>query len=617
MNSESPNGEELSSKLSDLVSRRTLLLRAVGAGLSTPLVAGLLAACGTDPLEEVDGQSGDPVAEAGEDDVAEDEDDEDGLDEPEDDDSEGTDIAPDGGTVIVGLWQEPESLTWVVGSGSFSERAVLLTLHEPLVRIGADNEVEPGLLKEVPTIENGGISEDGMTVTVRLKEGLSWSDGEPLTIEDYVFTHETIMDPETAAVQTLGWDRIESIETPDDHTAVVSLTEPYAPFVNLTMVGYFGSLLPKHVFDEGIDIRSDFGRNPVGSGPFRFVEWASGDHIRAERNPYYHRGEANLEELVFRLTPDRNVVIAQTRTGDMDIAFDMTEAQIPELEDLPGVTLHTTPGTTVERYFFNFRNPDNLDEPHPALSDVRVREALVLAIDRQEIVDTLLHGRTEVAVNELGTTPFFNEDLEVRPYDPDRAQELLDEAGWEVGSDGIREKDGHRLTLKHVTSAGNALREQMQVIVQQDFLDVGVEMEIDNYRPAELWAGCASGGISAQGQFDLAGWADTIPGVDPDLTIFWHSSQIVDCETNPAGYNTRGYSNPEVDELLDRQQMTSDPDERMEIIQQLQQVLYDDIVAIWLYYRVDIVAVNDRVQGIQPTPFGGAFWNTGDWSVSS
>jgi peptide/nickel transport system substrate-binding protein len=533
---------------------------------------------------------------------------------PDDDVDEA--LAPDGGTVVVGLWQEPESLAWMVGSGSFSERAVLVTVHEPMLRIGADNELEPGLLEEVPSVENGGISEDGQTITLRLREGLQWSDGEPLTIDDYVFTHEMIMDPDTAAVQTLGWDRIESIETPDDHTAIVTLSEPYAPFVNLTTAGYFGSLLPRHAFDDDTDIRSDFGRNPIGTGPFRFVEWQSADHIRLERNPHYHRGEAHLDEIVFRLMPDRNVVIAQVRTGDIDFAFDMTEAQIPELEGLPGVSLFTTPGTTVERYYFNFRNPENLEEPHPALSDVQVREALVNAIDRQEIVDTLLHGRTEVAVNELGTTPFFNEDLEVRPYDPERAAQLLDEAGWEVGADGIREKDGHRLTLKHVTTAGNALREQMQVIVQQDLLDVGVEMEIQNYRPAELWAGCGGGGVSAQGQFDLAGWADTIPGVDPDLTFFWHSSQITDCETNPAGNNSRGYSNPAVDELLEQQQQTTDIDERHEILRELQQILYDDIAAIWLYYRVDIIAVNDRVQGIQPTPFGGSFWNTGDWSIS-
>jgi peptide/nickel transport system substrate-binding protein len=602
---------DVASALSTPASRRAFLKAALGVGVGIPTIGGLLAACGTDPIEDVAAPE------------AEDEDeDEVTPDEPQDEDEEDEedpdelDDAPDGGIVTVGLWQEPESLTWVVGSGAFSERVVLLTIHEPLLRIGADNDLEPGLLEEVPTVANGGISEDGMTITLRLREGLHWSDGEPLTISDYVFTYEKIMDPDTAAVQILGWDRIESIETPDDYTAIVQLVEPYAPFVNLTSVGWFGSLLPQHILGDGRDIRTEFGRFPVGTGPFRFVEWESGSHIRVERNPYYHRGDANLDAIVFRLMPDRNVVVAQARTGDIDIAFDMTEAQIPELEGLPGVTLFTTPGTTVERYYFNFRNPDNLSEPHPVLSDVLVRRALVHAIDRQEIVDTLLYGRTEVAVNELGTTPYFNEDLEPLPFDPQLAMELLDEAGWEVGADGIREKDGRRLELKHVTTAGNALREQMQVIVQQYFLDVGIEMTIQNYRPAELWAGCATGGISAQGQFDLAGWADTIPGVDPDITLFWHSSQIVNCETNPAGYNSRGYSNPEVDRLLEEQQLTSDVDERMEIIRELQQVLYDDVAAIWLYYRVDIISASDRIQGINPTPFGGAFWNTGDWSVS-
>ena len=578
-------------------SRRDVLKLAGALGISLPYAAFLAACGGTEPIEEL-GQSTATAPTATSD----------AAPEPS---------AGQGGTISVGLWQEPESLTWATGGASFAERAVLLTLHEPLLRVGPNNTLEPGLLEEVPTVENGGISADGTVITIKLKPNLRWSDGEPLTIEDYVFTHEKVVDPNTAATQLLGWDKIASIETPDELTAVITLAEPYAPFVNVTMASWFGGLFPKHILGDGRDIRTEFGRAPIGTGPFKFVEWQAGSHITVERNEHYHRGPAKLDRIVFKIMPDRNTVVAQVKNGDIDLAYDLTEAQIPELQDIEGLTLYTTPGTTVERYFFNFRNPENLHEPHPILSDVRVRKAIVMAIDRQEIVDTLLYGRTEVAVNELGTTPYFNDSLTPLPYDPEQAKALLDEAGWVPGSDGIREKDGRRLSLLHITTAGNALREQMQVVVQQYLQDVGIEMTIQNYRPAELWAGCDSNGIAAQGKWDLAGWAETIPGIDPDISLFWSTDQVVDCQTNPSGYSSWGYSNPEVDRLLAEQARTIDPEKRAEIIRQVQQVLHDDVNAIWLYYRLDIIAASSRLQGIQPTPFGGSFWNTGDWFLSS
>lgn len=599
-----PNESRRWEQLLGKQSRRDILKLAGTLGISLPLAAVLAACGGTEPIEDLAPATATTASGT--------------TPEPSADGGGGEDENGDGGGIIsVGLWQEPDSLTWATGGASFSERAVLVTLHEPLLRVGPNNTLEPGLLEEVPTVENGGVSADGKTITIKLKPDLRWSDGEPLTIADYVFTHQTVIDPDTAATQLFGWDKIESISTPDDLTAVITLAEPYAPFVNVTMASWFGGLYPKHILEDGRDIRTEFGRAPIGTGPFKIVEWQAGSHIRVERNEHYHRGPAKLDGIVFRIMPDRNTVVAQVKNGDLDLAYDLTEAQIPELESIENLVLYTTPGTTVERYYFNARNPENLMEPHPALSDVRVRKAIVMAIDRQEIVDTLLYGRTTVAVNELGTTPYFNDSLAPLPFDPQQAAELLDEAGWLVGSDGVREKDGRRLSLTHITTAGNALREQMQVIVQQYLADVGIEMTIQNHRPAELWGGCGANGIAAQGEWDLAGWADTIAGIDPDISLFWSSSQAVDCQTNPSGYSNHRYANPDVDRLLREQEQAIDPEERAKIIREVQQVLHDDVNAVWFYYRLDIIAASKRLQGIQPTSFGGSFWNTGDWYIAS
>jgi peptide/nickel transport system substrate-binding protein len=362
-----------------------------------------------------------------------------------------------GGAVVVGVYQEPNSLNFLLTGGPISFASMQLTpLFESLIRYNAEGLMEPRLLAEIPTVENGGVSEDGITYTLKFNPGVTWHDGTPCTANDFRFTWEWIMDPANQAQATAGWAEIESIDVPDDLTAVVTLKQMYIPWVSETLG--WNPVLPEHI--QSATTTEEFGRAPVGNGPFKFVEWVPGDHLTYERYEEYFRPEkALLDRLIFKIVPDRNAVIAQAKTGDIQIGVDYTEAQIPEMENVPGVTLVITPSQIYERYHFTMVTRDDASVPHPIFGDKNVRLALTHALDRQTIIDQILFGRTEIARNELDNTPFENTEITPLAFDPELAKSMLDGAGWVSGADGVREKDGTRLSFTHGTTSGNQTRE--------------------------------------------------------------------------------------------------------------------------------------------------------------
>jgi peptide/nickel transport system substrate-binding protein len=528
----------------------------------------------------------------------------------------GGEAAADGpsGTVVVGEWQEPKGLIWPIFYEAHTSAIVDSMFYTP-IGLDANDELVPEMLNEIPTVANGGVSEDGTVITLNFRDGFTWHDGEPVTSEDFAFTWQFIMDPATAAQTTAGWNKIASVETPDANTAIVTLQEPYVPFVPTTLTF---PILPKHALEGVTDPgSSEYARAPIGNGPFKFVEWIPGDRLVVEANldaPTLPK----LAEIIFKFVPDLNSMVALVRTGDIDVAWDYRETQIPELEAMANVEAVLVPGLAIERYYFNLRNPENLAEPHPILSDINVRQAIAMGMDRFTAVDGILQGYGEVAVTELDNSPWFNENLEPVPYDPTAAAQLLEEAGWvDADGDGIREKDGQRLTLRHSTTSGNQVRENLQVLFQQNLADIGVELVIDNYPSATLFGGCADGGIFGTSDFDMLGFTNQPVSIDlaQEWSDFFLSSAIKDCETNPAGTNSWGYNSEAADAALSCAVNELDPEVRLQCIMDAQQILYDDMIALYIYDRVDVYSVADRVQGVQPTVFGGHSWNYADWYV--
>jgi peptide/nickel transport system substrate-binding protein len=518
------------------------------------------------------------------------------------------------GTVVVGVWQEPSGLIWNIFYEAHTND-ILDSMYYAPVALDENDELIPELLTEIPTVENGGISEDGLTYTLKFKDGVKWHDGEPVTAEDFAFTWQFIIDPATMSQVSIGWDSIDSVDIPDPLTAVVNLKETYVPFVASVLAF---PILPQHALEGVADPgNSDFARNPIGNGSYMFQEWVPGDRITVVANPDALK-PPKVETIIFKLVPDMNTLIALLRTGDVDIAYDLRELQIAEVLKMPGVEPFVVPGVSIERYYFNLRDPEDLTQPHPIFSDINVRKAIAMGMDRFTAVSSILQGYGEVAVTELDNHPWFNEELEPMPYDPEAAMALLDEAGWvDSDGDGIRDKDGAPLSFGHSTTSGNQVRENLQVFFQQNLKDIGVDMQIENYPASSLFGGCPDG-IFGTSNFDMMGFTNKPASIDmaQEWTDFFLCGSIKDCETNPAGSNAWGYCNEEGNELLRCAVSETDPDKRLACIKDAQAVIYDDIPALYVYDRLDVYAANERISGFNPTVFGSWTWNYEDWSVN-
>jgi peptide/nickel transport system substrate-binding protein len=518
------------------------------------------------------------------------------------------------GTVVVGVWQEPRGLIWNIFYEAHTNDILDSMYYAPVALDAGDNLI-PELLTEVPTVANGGLSADGKTITLHFKDGVKWHDGEPVTSADFKFTWEFVVDPATMSQTSAGWNQIKSVDTPDPLTAIVNFDTPYVPFVAAALTF---PILPKHALEGVADPgNSDFARNPIGNGAFIFQEWIPGDHITVLANPDA-LVPPKVEKIIFKFVPDMNTLIALLRTGDVDIAYDLRELQISEVLKMDGVEPFVVPGVSIERYYFNLRNPKDLSQPHPIFSDINVREAIAMGMDRFTAVSAILQGYGEVAVTELDNHPWFNQDLKPVPYDPEAAKALLDEAGWiDTDGDGIRDKDGVPLSFGHSTTSGNQVRENLQVFFQQNLKDIGVDMRIENYPAATLFGGCADNGIFGTGNFDMMGFTNKPASIDlaQEWSDFFLCDAVKDCQTNPAGSNAWGYCDEKANAALICAVNELDSDKRLACIKEAQALIYDDMIALYVYDRLDVYAANKRIGGFNPTVFGSWTWNYTDWFV--
>lgn len=521
-----------------------------------------------------------------------------------------------GGVLTIGLYQEPDNLNPFLAVQTASRLVRELTL-EGLLDADPDGNYIPQLAAEVPSVENGGISPDGLTITYKLKPGVTWSDGHPLTSRDIQFTWEAVMDPANAVNSQTGYELIESVETPDELTAVVTFKELYAPALSLFSIA--DAVLPAHAL-EGTPLgEAEFNRSPEGTGPFVVTEWRSGDSIVLDRNPNYREeGRPFLDRVVFKIIPSREVGIAQIRSGEIDVLWDLIESQIPEFQQLEGIDLQVVPSSNVEYLGLNLS--DNFDPalPHPILSDKRVRDAIAAAIDRTPIVDELLFGMTEVATSPLGMGWAAPSGLELPPYDPAKAQQLLEEAGWvDTDGDGIREKDGMRLSLEISTPAGSQLRELTEQILQEQLKAVGIELVINNVPAATLFGNWAENGKLKRGDFDIV--MDTWGAdLDPDafLSTLFTSDQIPTEANGGEGWNFFRLADPELDQAITEGRSTLDLEVRKAAYRRAVERILDAGVYIPLYKRAQINAFVSAVDGELPNPWDEFTWNIKDWKLN-
>jgi peptide/nickel transport system substrate-binding protein len=521
-----------------------------------------------------------------------------------------------GGVAVIALIQEPGQLNQFFNNQSGSQMSLFAV--EPLFVPKANGEYEPRLAAEVPTLKNGGLSEDFLSVTYRLRDGITWSDGEPFTAEDVVFTWEVYSNPEsTVAGRVVGpsYSLIDSVTMIDPLTVEVKMNS-----INPGYLDLWQAVLPAHKFESSaVTIEHPQARIPLGTGPFIIEEWRTGDRIRFVRNSNYREaGKPYLDEIVVKVIPDKNVAITSLVEGDVDSVFFIVTGDLPTLTRAQDagkgvvVGLQGNP-SWVEWLWLNQSDPKNFDRPHPVLGDPAIREAMDYGIDRQAVIDGVLEG-FGYTVGSFIYSGWAAADIAPTPYDPEEAALILDEAGWVMGPDGVRSKDGVRASVLYQTIAGDLTRELYQQVVQQNLADIGIELKIQNVPSNTIFGSWSEGGIYKRGQFDIlmsrAGYV-----IDPvDWTTQFTAEQIPS-EENQAGLNRVRYSNPEFDELVAQASQTLDQDVRKDLYRQAAEIFAEDRPSLPLYSSAWGWAWRERLKGVDIDFWSGMWHSSADWYI--
>lgn len=509
-------------------------------------------------------------------------------------------VAQDVPTLTVGFAQEPDTMNGFYSSMAFAQWANDL-VQASLWDISDTLEAVPVLVAEVPSIENGGISEDYMTYTIRLKEGLLWSDGTPLTAADFVFTYQMIEDPANNFLQgTAIADALEAVEQVDDLTFTLTFNSP-KPFPE-DMAGSPGlsTILPAHVFQpvyeaEGSIEFADQNQDPtVFSGAYVLSEWRRGEQMTFEANPNYILGQPQIQRIVLRFFPDTETQYAALQAGQLDFVPNISEGDKPRVSAFENVEMVTVFGGYIESLWLNMRTEEHPRAGHPALQDVRVRQAIRYALDRQAISDQLLAGTVSPTDSIYASSPFEDTSLGVTPHDPAMAMQLLDEAGWvDSNGDGTRDKDGVELVLRY-SSTNAGWRNNIQAVVQQQLAEVGIGTILEAYPASEFFGSWANNGINAVGEYDIAQYANNTALTNPaNVTVY----EALNCEqipgeNNQGGQNFTGFCSPEMDAAAQVTLSSLDEQERLDAAYTIQAIMRDNAPLVNLFPRGDNYAFN-------------------------
>lgn len=508
------------------------------------------------------------------------------------------------GRVVVGVSQEPTVFNPLMPHIE-TDDAVHFSVFDALFRIDANGVLQPNLAVEIPSEKNGGISKDGLQWRIRLRDDVRWHDGQKFTAEDVKYTLELITNPKFRAWRTGGHSLVRDIKVVSPTELTWRMEQVFAPYLSFLAETF---MVPKHLLEKEADPNAAaFNQAPVGTGAFKWAKRTAGDHIELTANKEYFGEGPYVEQLVFKYIPDMTVLYTQFKSGDIDLVDQayITADHYDEAKTLPDRTVTLEIGGSVESIFLNLERPQ--------FKDPAVREALYAAIDRDAIINQIYYGvgtPTETFMPQR--SHYYNPNLPKQVYNLDRARKLLDDAGWKPGSDGIRAKDGVRLSFANSTTAGNNLREQVQQFLQQTFAEIGVQMTISNLPSAVMF-----GDFWLKSQFDSAISAvNYLIAADPDVTNRLHTKAIV--AQGGKGSNTGQYSNKEVDALLEEGVRTFDPEARRAIYLRVQEIVRKDLPFLPLFGATYVVGRKKRLEGFeQNSNTRTASWHAAGWRWKS
>ncbi|VXC32364.1 MULTISPECIES: peptide ABC transporter substrate-binding protein [unclassified Bosea (in: a-proteobacteria)] len=529
-----------------------------------------------------------------------------------------------GGPLKILLWQAPTLLNPHFASGTKDQIAGRI-FFEPLAGWDKDGNLTPQLAAEVPTRANGGLSADGKVVTWKLKQGVKWHDGKPFTADDVVFTWEYAADPATAAYTTGSYTNIK-VEKVDDHTVKVIFKEA-TPFWADPFVGVVGQILPKHHFGEYKGAKSreaPANLKPVGTGPYKFAEFKPGDILTGTRNEDYHvKNQPHFDTIEVKGGGDAvSAARAVLQTGEFDYAWNLQveDEVLKKMETGGRGKVSAVPSGDIEFIILNTTDPwtevdgerSSVKTKHPTLSDPKVRQAFNLLIDRDSI-QKFIYGRGGRA-----TASFVNEPKQFRSqklkyeFNIDKANKILDEAGWKRGSDGIREKDGKKLKYVYQTSI-NAPRQKTQAIIKQACQKAGIDLELKSVTASVFFSSdVANPDTYTKLYVDIEMYTTTQPQPDPERFLNQFTSwEIANKENKWLGRNVSRYSDPAADEAYKAAQKELDPAKRAALLIKVDEIFCEANVILPLLSRTRVAA---SVTNLMHDHSG---WDVDTWNVAA
>jgi len=533
-------------------------------------------------------------------------------------------------TIVVGMSQEPDTLFFPIGN-MYVASVVSSAINKNLTERNDKNEYIPRLADKTPTIENGGAKltktadgKDQLSVTYKLRDGVKFQNGDPVTSEDVKYSWELNQNKDVPVVGRSTGARYQTINTPDVKTVEVV----YKPGeLDPVYFAFCCTIVSKKLFatKDLKNIKQDpFNRQPIYNGPYQVKSWDAGSAITVEAVPEHWLGKQKTKTIIFKFVTDANTLLAQVRSKQVDVVTEdaLTLDQIPELDKLPteaGVTPYYMPSATWEHLDFNLRDPKvgavNDAKPHPILSDKRVRQAIAYGINRDAMTKQILFGKTK----QLNATVFppswaaaSDSDVTVYNYDVNKAKALLDEAGWKVGGDGVREKDGKKLELK-MQSTNAAIRAQTTQVMGNDLKAIGIKINIDLMVATKYFAASGDGPLY-NGTFDLGLFA-WVGGDDP-LSFLYLCTEIPTKENNYTGSNTSAYCNKDYDKAQGEANNKLNQAERKPLYIQAQKIISADVPILPLYQRLNQTLAKTTLKNFKPAPTNTPpTWNAHEWEL--
>jgi peptide/nickel transport system substrate-binding protein len=530
-----------------------------------------------------------------------------------------------GGPLKVLWWQGATLLNPHFATGTKDQDGSRI-FYEPLASWDPDGNLAPTLATEIPTVQNGGVAKDGKSVTWHLKKGVVWHDGKPFTADDCVFTWEYCADPATASV-SIGTYKDVKVEKVDSHTVKVVFAKP-TPFWADAFVGVRGMIIPKHLFGA---FKGDKSREaptnlkPVGTGPYRFVDFKPGDIVRGELNPTYHMPNRPYFDTIEMKGGGDAVSAARAviQTAEFDYAWNMQVEDdiLKRLEQGGKGRADIVAGGNIEHIQCNFTDPNkdvdgersSVKTMHPSLTDPAVRQALNLLVDRASVQEQI-YGRTGLATaNFLNAPSKFVSKATKWELNVDKANQILEAAGWKKGADGIRAKDGKKLKFLYQTSI-NQPRQKTQAIVKQAAAKAGIEMELKSVTASVFFSSdVANPDTYSHFYTDIQMYTTTMTQPDPELFMNQFTSwEIASKDNKWQGRNITRWKSEEYDKLYRQAESELDPVKRAAMFVKMNEMVIQHVVVIPVVFRPRVTAVSNALR-MEQSGWDSDFWNLQNW----